>query len=110
MVSSQPFFWKKLDSDDLVKTIWNDLPSGSPSLDLGDLEETFMMGAPSAAPSKMSILAKKNQPVTLLDISEFSLSTSTRSFRADLRLFSSSARSNNVGEFGRVCFLCKILR
>jgi hypothetical protein len=42
------------------------------ALDLSDLEETFTMGTPSAAPSKMSITAKKNQPVTLLDISSLS--------------------------------------
>ncbi|KAL7410280.1 hypothetical protein BDY24DRAFT_186432 [Mrakia frigida] len=64
----KPFFWKKLASDDLGKTIWNDLPEGSPSLDLGDLEDTFMMGAPSSTPSKMSLSAKKHQPLTLLDI------------------------------------------
>ena len=68
-VCVQPFFWKKIGAEDLGATIWNDLPADALSLDLGDLEETFMMGAAVTAPSKASLSAKKNQPVTLLDIS-----------------------------------------
>jgi hypothetical protein len=65
----KPFFWKKLEQSTVESTIWSTLPKETLVLDLMELEETFTMGASVTAPLKSAALARKNQPVTLLDIS-----------------------------------------
>jgi hypothetical protein len=63
----QPFFWKKLASDEVQATIWSDLPKEILALDLVELEQTFSI-APAKATASKGASSRRPQAITFLDI------------------------------------------